>query len=161
MPAEQRCYGCAESFDRAALRDVGDAVFCAKCFEALFAKSGAREQGLDTQARERARAADASAEVWQCFLCKTERDDAPFVRLASFAICRGCSEELRPEPPPPKPEPRPAREEGAAVTAAPAVVYTPGSGTEICAGCARLMPGKGSYRTIEGRPYCPACSPLR
>jgi hypothetical protein len=44
--------------------------------------------------------------------------------------------------------------------AAPMALFTPGGETRWCAGCERPMPGPGSYRMIEGEPYCSACIPF-
>jgi hypothetical protein len=38
--------------------------------------------------------------------------------------------------------------------------FTPGGQTRWCAGCERPMPGPGSYRVLDGKPYCPACVPF-
>jgi hypothetical protein len=38
--------------------------------------------------------------------------------------------------------------------------FTPGGETRWCAGCERPMPGPGSYRVLQGKPYCAACVPF-
>jgi hypothetical protein len=155
------CFGCAGSFAHEALKEVGDALFCGSCFARLMAPVADRAplEPIVTAPRPPAKTPPFTT-LGHCFLCSGPVGADAFVSLREFMICRSCSEELTRDLQPaeagvPTPE--------AVVERAPAAarpVVTPGTGTEICAGCGRLMPGPGSYRLIDGQPYCPACAPF-
>jgi hypothetical protein len=169
------CFGCGGQFDRGGLKDVGDALFCPSCFARLRApireadgdqQDAAIERVLSRGRREPATPTPGPVEpVGLCFLCGRPAGADAFVRLREFVICRACSEELTEDMTTPGPSPiaatppvPPADIEIAPGAARPA--HTPGTGTEVCAGCGRWMPGPGSYRLVDGRPFCPACAPL-
>jgi hypothetical protein len=168
MADDATCFGCGGRFDGAALKDVGDAFFCPSCFARLLApvvdRAPPEEPALTPSQRRRVPEPEPlEASFGLCFLCMSPVGSDAFVRLRDFVICRPCSEELMREPVPPDPPPHVT----AAVVEIPAHTrrpvrpsHTPGTGTEECAGCGRLMPGPGSYRLIDGQPFCPACAPL-
>jgi hypothetical protein len=160
------CFGCAGRFDATALKDVGDAFFCPACFARLLApvadRPPADEPVIPSRPRRQPEPEPLESAFGLCFLCMSAVGDDAFVRLRDFVICRPCSEELMREPVEEAPAPRVTAGvvEIPAHTGRPvAPKHTPGTGTEHCAGCGRLMPGPGSYHLIEGQPFCPACAP--
>jgi hypothetical protein len=171
------CFGCAGRFDRSALKDVGDAFFCPGCFARLLAPVADRAPALPyaeadsdevplipPRPRRVPEPEPLESAFGLCFLCMSPVGSDAFVRLRDFVICRPCSEELMREPvevEPPPPVTKAVVEmppRGMSRPVAPR--HTPGTGTEVCTGCGRLMPGPGSYRLIDDQPFCPACAPM-
>jgi hypothetical protein len=168
MADEATCFGCAGRFERAVVKDVGDAFFCPNCFARLLAPVADRAPSVDEplpsqKLRRVPEPEPPEAALGLCFLCMSAVGADAFVRLRDFVICRPCSDELMRDPVEEAemaPHPVRAVVEFPPQKARPvAPRHTPGTGTEVCAGCGRLMPGPGSYRLIDGLPYCPACAP--
>lgn len=173
MADDAACFGCGGRFAGATLKDVGDAFFCPTCFARLLAPVSDRPgtvsddvAALPTAPKRPRRQPEPEpleAAFGLCFLCMSPVGSDAFVRLRDFVICRPCSDELMREPVEAEPPPRVV----SAVVEMPARTgrpvgprHTPGTGTDVCAGCGRLMPGPGSYRLIDDQPFCPACAPM-
>jgi hypothetical protein len=179
------CFGCAGSFEKTALKDVGDALFCGNCFARLLRPvvehDGDPVEALLSRPPPPPAPDPVESALGLCFLCMEPVGADAFVRLREFVICQTCSEELMRDLPAPSVDPGSApgslpSPDAPAVAprkAPPAIIdtsaleggrpgprFTPGAGTELCAGCGRSMPGPGSYRVIGDRPFCPACAPL-
>jgi hypothetical protein len=150
------CFGCAGTFERAFLEEVGDQLFCHLCLGRLLRK-------VDDRGSVASVPVSLPAEP-PCFVCGGPLQGEEFVRLHGFAICTGCSRAFAGEEPidegptPVGPGLTPVTGDAADDDEPRA---PPGSGTEWCAACGRPMPGPGSYHIIEGRPHCAACAATR
>lgn len=164
----RRCFHCGKASQGQALIAVGDGEFCQACFDALLlAEGGSVESSQRVAATppERARAAQPpGAPRATCLVCERELLGAPAVAFLGGQICQACNAEMAAELEAARaigggqatPQAAPVSEPAPA----PLDVFTPGSGTRICAGCERPMPGPGSYRKIDGNAYCAACLPF-
>src|SRR4051812_10275828 len=91
------CFGCAGTFARDALKEVGDALFCVNCFARLLAPVADRDRTEELLSRPRPVRPTPDLSVptlAMCFLCGEPAGADAFVRLREFTICRSCSEEL-------------------------------------------------------------------
>lgn len=159
------CSGCAGRFDPDALTERADQAYCGPCLARLGRPVVERDGALFESLLNRPRAArpaegDGDSGLGLCFLCSQGVGSDAFVRLRQFVICHRCSQELMTDAPAVEEAPPAVVERGPAAARPARPAHTPGTGTEVCAGCGRLMPGPGSYRVVNGRPHCPACAPL-
>jgi hypothetical protein len=139
--------------------------------------NGAPHAGPAGSIPERAPARTSAADA-PCFVCGEPLEGGAVLELRGFAICARCAPGLLGEDPPAG-EGTSLEDDDAAAHAAipsdgdvrgsgphrvavpPAVLETPGVGTEWCARCDRAMPGPGSYVLVDGRPHCPGCAAAR
>lgn len=165
----RRCFHCGKTNQNEALIPVGDGEFCRSCFDALLlaespSVQSPRRVDVPPPKAPRAQSSGGSrATRGTCLVCDRDLVGAQALAFLGGQICAACSAEMAAEL---QAESAPS---GAALDAAqpplsPAgaehEVFTPGAGTRRCAGCERPMPGPGSYRVIDGDPYCAACLPF-
>jgi hypothetical protein len=131
--ADAPCFVCGEPLDGDAVLELRGFAICARCAPGLL--------GEDPPA-------DASLEDGCSDECSGEPDPADRADDASPRAAILSGGDVRGSGP-----------HRAAVP--PAVLETPGTGTEWCARCDRAMPGPGSYVLVDGRPHCPGCAAAR
>jgi hypothetical protein len=166
----RRCFHCGTKTDVDRLTTVGDGEFCESCFQDLLRQAPTRAT-LATPPANVPNAGPAEPEQARCLVCERVIVDEPAVSFLGGEICSVCSgeiaEELRLAKPTEDTHQSVQRVAGSLPAEVPSAasstgerLFTPGSGTRWCAGCERPMPGAGSYRIIDGNPYCPACVPF-
>lgn len=177
----RRCFQCGANTEPSALTRVGDGEFCPACFASLLGEPRHSEprhgepQHGEPQHPLPAETSRAEAEPpkrraarggrARCLVCEEPIVVPSSVDFLGGQLCVACGQEMAREiaaATPHSVESNEAAREVAesAVNEPPAWSFTPGALTESCAGCERPMPGPGSYRRIDGKPYCAACLPF-
>jgi hypothetical protein len=186
----RRCFQCGVSAPVEELTTLGDGVFCAPCFRQLLTgnepasprqspsrplastpSSLTRPSNPQGGAASQPRPKETSKQrVARCLVCESPLSpDGQRGHFLGGGLCGTCTAELNSELASARlaePAPVASRRLGSddpgfvQVEASEVQPETPGSGTAQCAGCDRLMPGPGSYRLWEGKPYCAGCLPF-
>ena len=151
------CAGCPESFEPEDLKDVGNHLFCATCFDNLLKPAPSPDLApleliFETQSE------DNEPELVNsklCFVCREPMPDGPDTTLGGLGICLSCREGLTLH----IPEDEPAAAEASVPMdeKPPGPMYTPGSTSIQFVACPKMMPGPGSYHEVDGAAYCAEC----
>lgn len=170
-PVFERCFQCSAVLSPGEGRQVGDGRFCEQCFQALLGAEAVvnpppseRVAERSTGKTEERKASSKRMATSACLACNVPL--SPDRELATSplfgALCPACLQQMNEElqAAQQKKELTPATETASDQSASGAEVWTPGAPTVVCAGCERPMPGPGSYRMLQGAPYCAGCWPF-
>lgn len=176
----RRCFHCGTRMEGARLTKVGDGEFCEPCFRSLLLEDSTSKQpehelhrGATASLNSGPKSARVSSSVLRCLVCNRGLSQSAAVAFLGGVLCPECNREMSAELP--RLPSSCASSKGASstqaldeipISAMPFVDeterprFTPGGETRWCAGCERPMPGPGSYRMLDGKPYCSACVPF-
>lgn len=134
------------------MKDVGSHLFCPPCFDNLLAP---KPSHVATNPEGHLQV-EAAPDVEQCLLCEAPMPAGPSTTIGNLGLCETCHSGLTLAPPT-EPEAAPSVETQPAQETPEGPNYTPGSATCHCAGCGRPLPGPGSFKEVDGKPFCPEC----